>query len=282
MIHHEAELLLAAGAALDDLAPDERAAYDAHRQGCRVCAVAADELELVLADLALTVAERIPPADLFAGIRLAIAAERAGPGEATPQDAPPARADVDPATAAQPTARVIPFDRARASRRPTLTTLAVAAAVALVAVGLGARSLGLQADLDRSQAQVSLLRDQVAAQGGVMAAAMVPGRVTVALHAEPLAPAAAATVVFVPGTEDAWIVADNLPATPAGRAYQLWHADSTGVHPLQWMPYDASGPFVAPLGVALAAGDAVMITLEDAGGAAGDPGPQVVFGEIGA
>lgn len=263
--------MLAAGAALDDLAPDERAAYDAHRQGCRTCAVAADELEIVLADLALVVPERTPPADLLAGIRLAIDAERRperSSGAATPASGAPT----------QP----ISIAAARASRRPVLAVAGLAAALALVALGLGARGLGMQRELDRAQAQLALLQDRVAAEGGVVAAAMDPSHVAVALHAEPLAPAATAAVVYVPGTDDAWLVAHDLPPTPDGRAYQLWHADGTGVHPLQTVAFDGSGTFVASLGVTLAPGDAVMITLEDTGGATGDPGPQVVFGEIGA
>jgi len=271
--------MLAAGAALDDLAPDERRAYDAHRQGCRECAVAADELELVLADLALVVPERTPPADLFAGIRLAIDAERGRP-DMRFEPARVAPLPIAPSPVGQASLPPISLAVPRAPRRPLFAAVGLAAGIALVAVGIGVRGAATQAELDAANAQVSLLRDQVAAQGAVAAAAMDPGHVTVALHAEPLAPAANASVVFIPGTQDAWIVADGLPATASGKAYQLWHADASGVHPLEVLAYDGSGTFVAPLGVALAAGDAVMITLEDAGGATGDPGPQVVFGEI--
>jgi hypothetical protein len=281
VIHHEADLMLAAGAALDDLAPDERQAYDAHREGCPACAVAADELELVLADLALVVPERTPPADLFAGIRLAIAAERPRPQTHVAPSSVGALS-VRPAAVGAASPAPISLDTERARRRPIVVAVGLAAALALVAVGLGARSVAVQSELDRANAQVSLLRDRVAAEGGAVSAALDPGGVTVALEAEPLAAGAEAAVMFVPGTPHAWIVADGLPATEAGQAYQLWHADAAGVHPLQIVAWDGNGPFVAELGVALAPGDAVMITLEDAGGATGDPGPQVVFGEIGA
>ena len=73
MIDHETAMLLAAGAALDDLAPDEQAAYDAHRAGCHACARVAAELEEVVADLALLTAGRTPPPRLLADIRRAIA-----------------------------------------------------------------------------------------------------------------------------------------------------------------------------------------------------------------
>ncbi len=113
-----------------------------------------------------------------------------------------------------------------------------------------------------------------------MTAALNQRHVTVALHAEPLAPSAEAAVVYVPGAGSSWIVARNLPATPAGHGYQLWYADDSGVHPLQTVSFDGTLTFVAPLGVDLADSSAVMITLEDAGGAQGEPGPQVVFGEL--
>ena len=269
MIAHDAALLLAAGAALDDLEPDEQAAYDAHRAGCAACAVAEDELALVLSDLALVVPERLPPPDLLAGIRLAIDAEE----RATP--APPrVRALPDPAPR---TVAAVP-----APRRPrwTLAAVGLAAALGIVAVGLGARSTSLQADLDRSEATVQQLRAELDGTGAMLAAALDPGHVTVALHPEALAPNADAAVLYVPGTAEAWIVAHGLPPTTPGTGYQLWYADEAGVHGLQTVAYDGREAFVAPIGVDLARSDAVMLTLEPEGGATGEPGPQVVFGEL--
>jgi hypothetical protein len=86
--------------------------------------------------------------------------------------------------------------------------------------------------------------------------------------------------MFVPGTSRAYLVAEGLPATPSGQGYQLWYADAAGVHPLQTVSFDGNGAFVAPLGVDLSTAAAVMVTLENAGGATGDPGPQVVFGQL--
>ena len=110
--------------------------------------------------------------------------------------------------------------------------------------------------------------------------AAVAAHVTVALHGDAIAPDAEAAVVFVPGDDASYVVARNLPATPAGHGYQLWYADEAGVHPLQTVAYDGSGTFLAPIGVDLADSSAVMITLEAEGGAQGEPGPQVVFGEL--
>lgn len=296
MIHREAELLLVAGAALGDLEPAERTAYESHRAGCRECAVLEDELGMVLADLALIVPERMPPPDLFAGIRLAIDAEEAragrgssgatvlqppaGPGgyDMRSLAGPPPAAPVSPARTAP--APVTSLAAVRASRRPVFAAIGLAAVFGLVAVGLGVRTMGLQEELDQSVAEVSSMRAEMQNQGAVMAAAMNPEHVTVALESEPLADGANAVVVFVPGTQSSYLVAQDLPATPSGHGYQLWYADEAGVHPLQTVPYDGSGAFVAPLDVDLTSSTAVMLTLEETGGAQGEPGPQVIFGEL--
>jgi hypothetical protein len=111
---------------------------------------------------------------------------------------------------------------------------------------------------------------------------MNPAHVAVSLTAEAVAPAATAMVVFVPGTATSYVVAEDLPPTPSGHGYQLWYADAAGVHPLQTVAWDGAGAFVVPLDVDLSSSSAVMITLEEAGGAIAEPGPQVVFGELGA
>jgi len=281
MIHTEGDLLLAAGAVLDDLAPGERAAYEAHREGCGTCRRVELELDHVLADLALVVPERVPPADLLGGIRRALAAEADAEIGSRTMPTPASVARAIAPRAATPTIRpteVVPFRRP--SRSPLYISLGLAAALGVIALGVGARTLTLQHDLDAAAAQVASLESTLAQRGDAVTVAMDPSHVTVALHGDALAPQAEAAVVFVPGQATSYLVAKNLPATPAGHGYQLWYADAAGVHPLQTVAFDGSGPFVAPIGVDLAGSAAVMITLEEAGGARGEPGPQVVFGEL--
>lgn len=293
MIHQESEKLLAAGAVLEDLEPHERDAYDAHRAGCVGCRRLEVELDHVLADLALVVQERVPPADLLGGIRRAIAADavtvaRGSLAGAAPVPGPrPAGAGrpvatLSPATGPVPAGVVSLADaRARrASRVPLFAAVGMAAVLGIVAVGLGARSARLQQDLAAATAQVATLESQVAQSGGAVTVAMNPGHVTVALHAETVAPTAQAAVMFIPGSATSYVVADNLPATSPGAGYQLWYADAAGVHGLQTVSFDGKGAFIAPIDADLAKATAVMITLEDAGGATGEPGPQVVFGEL--
>jgi hypothetical protein len=265
VIHSEAQLLLPAGAVLDDLAPDERAGYEAHRATCAACRRVELELDHVLADLALAVPERVPPPDLMSGIRRSLAAEAAtagGPG----------------ITVGRPRPAVVPLRRP--SRGPVLASLALAAGLGVVALGLGVRTVALEQDLGEATAQVDALESTLASQGEAMTVALNPGHRTVALHGDALAPDAEAAVVFVPGDAAAWIVAHNLPATPDGHGYQVWYADQAGIHPLQTVAHDGTGALVVPIGVDLARSSAVMITLETDSGAQGEPGPQVVFGEL--
>ena len=272
MIHSEAAQLLAAGAALEVLAADEWREYDAHRRTCAECARLEVELDHVLADLALAVPERMPPPDLLEGIRRAIATEAFAGG---------LQADAQPAKVAAPS-NVIPFARPerRADRRPVFAAVGLAAALAVVSVGLGARSVALSDELGTARAQLGRMQEALGHQGAAMAVAVNPSHQTAQLHAEDSVPGATAFVVYVPGSDDAWLVAHGLPPTPDGHAYQLWFADTAGVHGLGAFTFDGQGAFVAPFSVDLASSSAAMVTLEPLGGATGDPGPQVVFGEL--
>ena len=103
------------------------------------------------------------------------------------------------------------------SRGPVLASLALAAGLGVVALGLGARTVTLQQDLDAATAQVAALESTLASQGGAMTVAMDPPHVTVALHGDALAPAAEAAVVFVPG-DDAVLDRGAQPARDARTA----------------------------------------------------------------
>jgi hypothetical protein len=173
---------------------------------------------------------------------------------------------------------------ARRLRTFAFAGLATAAALAVVAVGLGVRSVQLSEQVLVTQAAAdtaeAALADRTATLSGAMAVALDPGHVTASLHAEPVAPAASAVVVYRPGTADAYLMATDLPATGDGQVYQLWVADADGVHGLGTFHHDGLGAFVAPFDHDLAGAAAAMVTLEPEGGAIGEPGPQVVFGEL--
>ena len=255
---------LAAGAALDDLDPAERQELDAHLGWCVACDGLARELDDVLGELALAAPEMAPPAALRTSILRALPG--AGNAPSSPHsDESQYRPAVEDA--------VQPQRARRSGGFRTWAPLGLAAVVAVAVIGLGARTVQLDED-------VSLARAQAAEQAAAMAVVVDPAHRTASLAAEPAAPDANAIVVYRPGTRDSYLMADHLPATPDGMVYQLWAADSGGVHPLGTFHFNGEGPFLASFGVDLGTSAAAMVTLEPVGGATGEPGPQIVFGEL--
>jgi len=237
---------LAAGAALGDLDPDERRVFDAHVRGCADCARLSGDLHDVLGELALAAPALTPPVAL----RLSIVGE--------------VRAAATASARAESTRRW---------RLGAFGALAAAAVLAVVAVGLGAQTVQLGD-------QVTATRSELDEQAAAMAVIVDPAHRTASLSADPAASVAQAIVVYRPGSPDAYVMADHLPPTPDGKVYQLWYADTAGVHPLGTYHYDGRHPFLAGFGVDLGSSAAAMITLEPEGGAVGEPGPQVLFGDL--
>jgi hypothetical protein len=266
---------LAAGAALDDLDPRERADLDAHLATCRSCQALAAELDGVLADLALVAPEVRPPASLKGDVLAAI--RQPAPIDFLPA---PARPDATPVGQPADATPVIDLAERRRWRAIALASTGLAAVLAIAAVGLGVGTLELTDQVADARAALSEARNELVARNAALTLLAEPGHQTASLAAEPVAADATAMVVFRPGSEDSYLMATDLPPTPEGQVYQLWFADEAGVHPLGTFHHDGDGPFVAPFGVDLGTSAAAMVTLEPEGGAQGEPGPQVVFGEF--
>lgn len=265
MIDHFACREFAAGAVLEDLDPLEREQLDEHLAGCSACQSIAGQLREVVWDLALLTPDVEPPISLQRSVLEAVRAS-----EPTP-------------IASARSARAV----SEVPRRPRWSSVAFgapAAVLAVVAIGLGARVIALT---DENAVAVAAAADvaadaqaQLVAREGAMAVLIDPDHEVAPLTAEALAPDARAVAVFEPGTTESYVMVADLPPTPAGHVYQLWVADTAGVHPLGTFHHPGGTAFVAPFGVDLATSDAAMITLEPDGGSVGEPGPQVVFGTL--
>jgi hypothetical protein len=279
MIGHEQLQELVAGAALEDLDPVERQLLDTHVASCRSCRWLASELDDIVADLALAAPEIHPPVSLRHSVMDAIArSDKDSPDVIHgPRDHILAPFPSSGAAVVDP---VILRGEPRQDRRITFAALGAAAVLAIAAIGSGLRTASLQDELALRQAQLDDMRAQAGRQVAAMTAAIHPAHRTASLHSEPIAATATALVIYVPGTADAYLMARDLPPTPAGRVYQLWVADHDGVvHALATFSH-AGGTFVAPFGLDLDGREAAMVTLEPIGGAVGEPGPQVVFGVL--
>jgi Anti-sigma-K factor rskA, C-terminal/Putative zinc-finger len=298
---HRAFRELAAGAALDDLDPAERASLDDHLAACSDCRDEARELVDVAGLLTFAVPQRRPPASLRGGVLAAIAASEgrpvgvpaaalayagAAPIAAPALAAPALAAPATPSLPLAPTgaADVIEIDvlrRERARyRRLSFAGLAAAAALAIAVGALGTTAAGLNGRLEETAAERDAAVAQLARTDEAMTVVLAPDHATAVLTPEPMAAQANVYVVYRPGTTEAWLMAENLPPTPPGSVYQLWSADAAGVHGLTTFTCEASQACLAPFGVDLGDAKATMITLEPAGGAVGEPGPQVAFGEL--
>jgi hypothetical protein len=165
-------------------------------------------------------------------------------------------------------------------RAVALASTGLAAVLAIAAFGLGAGTMELTDQVADARAALAEAQGELLARNAALTLLAEPDHQTASLTAEPVAADATAMVVFRPGSDASYLMVTDLPATPAGQVYQLWFADQAGVHPLGTYHHDGDGPFVAPFGVDLGTSAAAMVTLEPEGGAQGEPGPQVVFGEF--
>lgn len=261
-LDHAALRELAAGAALDDLDGDELVALSSHLSTCVPCRALQAELDDVMGDLALIAPTLHAPASLRADVMAALRE-------------PPRYADAPLRQAAAPQSIAAPR-----FRLGTWMALGAAAVLGVAAVGLAGQVARLDGELDVAQAAAAEAQQELQARQAAIAVIADPTHVTAPLEPDELAPGTTAMVVFTPGTTDAYLMAVDLPATPAGHVYQLWFADAAGVHPLETFHHDGEGAFVAGFGVDLASSAAAMVTLEPEGGVQGEPGPQVVFGEF--
>jgi hypothetical protein len=252
---------LAAGDALDDLSRGERLWFRVHTRWCGACAALRRDLDDTTAMLSLAPEQRPAPDALRAAIHRSIAADR-------------------PGTTSEATEVVVLRRQALRLRAGTLGAASVAAVLAVALVGLSVRTASLSDRLAASESGAGALTARIAVQEGAMAVALDPGHATASLDALPAAAGASASVIYAPGSGDAFLVAQHLPATPAGHVYQLWFADGAGVHPLGTFTSDGGDVLVVSFGTDLAGKKAAMVTLEPDGGTTGAPGPEMLFGTL--
>ena len=252
---------LSGGYALGILDEPDRRAFEAHLSTCASCAAEVRDFTSIASALALDVPQIDPPASLRERVLRAATVPASQPA-------------VEPFIAR----REIP--QAQRPRRESVLTLLSAAAV-VIAFALGAYAVSLQRRIAVLEGQVRAAADRAAQSQQQLvqlkAAADQSTQVRRILAAGDLrrldlagtkaAPAAAGRAFWSPA-EGLVVAFANLPATDAGRVYQLW------VIPPGGNPIDAGLLDLQPDGRALALARAgtsqrvgtVAITLEPAGG----------------
>jgi anti-sigma-K factor RskA len=263
---------LSGGYALGVLDEPERRAFEQHLATCASCAAEIRDFTAVASALALDVPQVEPPRSLRE--RVLRAATQPGPQPAVIEPIAEHRA-----LQGEPSGRAL-RQLQRRPRRESLLALLSAAAV-VIAVALGAYAISLQRRIAALEEQVRTAADRAAQSQQQLvqlrAAADLSTQVRRILAADDLrrldlagtkaAPAASGRA-FWSQREGLVVAFANLPATDAGRVYQLW------VIPPGGTPIDAGLLELQPDGRALTLARAgtsqrvgtVAITLEPSGG----------------
>lgn len=277
---HDAARESLAALALDALDGAEREAVLAHVAGCAACTRELAELRAA----AELVAISAPPAQLDAGRRAGVrarllaraAAERGAPAApaATPASTPV------PAPASTPVVDI-------ASRRPPRPTtpawFAVAASVAAVALGLWgglanrernelrAQVGQLIAEADATSRRADRLARTVASRDSALASLGAGELVSLRLVTSGEARRGPRARMYWARATDAWVfIANDLPAAPAGRTYQLWLVTAGAPVSAGTFAPDSTGTALVRATYRLTPEQlkAVAVTVEPAGGVA--------------
>jgi anti-sigma factor RsiW len=252
--HDEIAELLGAYA-LNAVDPDEARAVEAHLAECPRCRAEVAEHRDVAALLGNS------GGDAPDGLWERIAASLEEP-------APPMRLDLSAGEAA---ASVVPIDRARGRRsggRWAPVAAALGAAAAVVIAVLGVRVVDQQDRLDDLETALADADLQRAAE-----AALADARATRTTLRSESGDVAVVAVLLPDGT--GYLMAEDLPALPDDRIYQLWGQTEGGLISLGVfrtesgvVPFQATGSL-----------ELLAITEESAGGVVASENPPVVAGQ---
>jgi anti-sigma-K factor RskA len=237
---------LAAGAALHALSADDerrfRGALAAHPEWQSIVDTDADAAGL----LAETSATVDPPASIRSALlaQIAMTPQGSGPDEGGPREAP-APAPLNAATE-EPTADV-PKPK---TRRWGRAVFALAACLAVL-VGVGVGAVALNQQLNRPASVVALQEIEAAGDAEQATVALDDG--------------GTATAHWSGSVGKAVLVADGLPNPGEGETYELWFV--RGDAPVSAGVFDVDGgDATALLDGDMQAGDAIAVTVEQAGG----------------
>lgn len=234
--------LLAAGAALGSLTPEEVAAYEAFLAGSADARWDAGAYEATAVALGMDAPPVAPRPQLKVDIMARIAA--------TPQPAAVDHAPRIPETKAE--TKAVTKSRARWFTRPVGITAAAAAASVLF---LGGTLVGIELGdhSSQEQQQESVLAQINSASDAQRATAAVTGGGT-------------ATLVWSDALGKSVLLANGLSILPADKTYELWYIRGDAAHPAGTMDVAQGTTTWRVLDGTMVAGDTVGVTVEPKGG----------------
>ena len=265
MLRHEEQKELLAAHALGALDAIEVLRVEEHLSTCAECRAEMDEWRETAAALAYTVKSAEPGA----GVRGRILENvRAG-------DKPPVSKERARGGGEAPASNVIRMSEAsRFVRRSLAVSGAIAASLLIVALAASLfvtwqRLNETRAALARYEQTVSSLAKEVAQERAARELVTSPESRSAQLTGTNMAPNASAQLAFDRSTGRAKLFAYNLPAAPAGKAYQLWFISNGKVMPGRVFTPDSTGSAVMDEQVPVASlgtSPVFAVTLEPAGG----------------
>ncbi|NQU36352.1 MAG: anti-sigma factor [Actinobacteria bacterium] len=238
--NNESEIHLLAGPyALDSLDDIERGRFERHLETCQACQLETRELLATVARLAEAEAATPPPA-----LRDAVMAQVA----VTPQ--------------VVPRSPIVPASAPRKSRRVTRWLAAAAAVMAIGTVGAGTFAYQERQNTETLTAQSQMIADLVASPDTI-------------IRSMPMGDATS-SIVMSPSQGQAMMIAQGVPALPAGQTYELWTLTADGdARPAGvWAP-GPNGTAAVPLEGDLSQTSAVAVTIEPTGGSATPSGAPI-------
>lgn len=274
MTEHDRYGELAGPYALNILSADDRRAFEAHLAGCPECRAEVRDAAIVAETLGHAVTPEEPPSEL----RSRVLAAAFGGGQA----------------AASPASRVVPIrgtQAVRPGRRRLEPWLLAAASLAAVALGLYSLSLkarlrdadaalrSAQARLAATDTQLARLERTSRESSRVALVASAPDVVRVEMGGQANAPGARGRAFWSPSRGVA-VAADQLPALPQGRVYQLWLVTADAKVSAGLMHPDAAGRALAASQTTGVRPVAIALTLEPEGGVPVPTGAIYLVGSL--
>jgi anti-sigma-K factor RskA len=265
----------------------------AHLEGCAECRAELESWNETAAALACTAPLVEPSLELRSRILESIHAEGAKTVPRSAQKRDNGKAANIAVESSKAESNVVPFVKpARRAWSTASMVGAIAASLALVAIAVSLLVLWnrysttqqemarLSARLNQTQEELAREREQLAHEREAIALITQPDTRMATLAGTEIASSAHAKFVFDRNTGRAMLMADNLPAAPAGKAYQLWFiAEGKSPMPGQVFTPDASGHAEMRDEVPAEARNATIfvITLEPSEGVPAPTGPKYLL-----
>ncbi|MDQ3554326.1 MAG: anti-sigma factor [Chloroflexota bacterium] len=248
---------LIAGGVLGGLDRSERVTVDEHLSACGACRRLDGQLSGVVMELSLCVEPRYAPPSLRRHVLTTLPVAQRGSGR-----------------------RSLPAWSGRPSDwlgwAPVGLSFALAAALLVAGTGWST----VRSELEATRGLLAAATSEQSTQAAAMQVVADPAHATAWLEPSGAGFEHSVLLVYLPGSEQAYLVASRLPVTPQGRVYQFWHADTMGVHAGLTFSVTGTDVVLIPVDLDLSHAQAAMLTLEPVGGAQGKPGRDVVFGEL--